>query len=312
MAASPTVRRTGLRNLDERVSSVVIAGVRIVVGLLWLANMEWKRPPDFGLNLKNGLYKYIDSAVRLPVFPPYSKFVENVVLPNYTFFGWMTLLMEATLCALLLLGLWTRLAALGGAVLSLTIAWSVLHYDKVYEWPWSYWLMIAIHLLLAAVHAGDHYGIDGVHRGYGTRRLAGTVLGAVAVVVGLAGLVVARTVDFTDKQGALLGWASGEMKYLWFNGLGAVVTIAVGAFTIVAFRAGAKALQWAAAGLFGLMALQVIVQWRYNDGRWTGGIFGGTGANLAFWLALALGIASLNIGPLGALVSRRRARGTTD
>ena len=98
---------------------------------MWLANMEWKRPPDFGRTQKNGLYKYVDAAITNEVFGPWSWIVKNIVLKQYTLFGWSTLLIESALAALLLLGLWTRLAALVGAAISVTIALSVLHYPRV-------------------------------------------------------------------------------------------------------------------------------------------------------------------------------------
>lgn len=191
-----------------RIDHGILAAVRITAGLLWLANLEWKRPPDFGENLGNGLYKYIDSAIRNPVFDPYSWFVENVVAKQYTAFGWFTLLSEATLAALLILGYKTRWAALFGALFTVPIFLSVLYYDQQYEWPWSYYLMIALHLAVFASAAGQYAGLDGVlARGPAARARAATVLGAVATVVGILGLVVARSVDFFAEQGS--PWSAG-------------------------------------------------------------------------------------------------------
>ena len=154
---------------------------------MWLANLEWKRPGDFGRTQKNGLYKYVDAAVSHPVFAPYSWIVKHIVLKQYTVFGWSTLLIESTLAALLLLGLWTRPVALLGAANSVAIALSVLHYPN--EWPWSYYLMVGLHLLLFATAAGRHIGLDGVRRaGSAARSKAITVLGAIAVIVGAVAL----------------------------------------------------------------------------------------------------------------------------
>ena len=91
---APTDAR--LVTLDGR----IIGAMRILAGLLWLANLEWKRPPNFGRDLNNGLYKYVDSAVRLPVFDPFAWIVEHVVLEHYTLFGWYTLTASA-LCTVL-------------------------------------------------------------------------------------------------------------------------------------------------------------------------------------------------------------------
>ena len=119
-----------------------------------------------------------------------------------------TLLLEAALCVCLLLGYRTTIAALVGAGTSVSIALSVLYYDKQYEWPWSYYLMIGIHLLLLASLAGQHYGLDGLKgRGPGSwrrgsvwrwaRRGAGVGL---AVVV-LYGLVTFGQVWVASTQG---------------------------------------------------------------------------------------------------------------
>lgn len=69
---------------------------------------------------------------------------------------------ESALAALLLLGLWTGPVALLAALNSVAIGLSVLHYRN--EWPWSCYLMIALHVLLFATEAGDDIGLDGVGR----------------------------------------------------------------------------------------------------------------------------------------------------
>lgn len=276
--------------LTARLERCAIGIVRMVVGLLWLANLEWKRPSDFGRNQKNGLYKYVDSAITNPVFGPWSWIVENIVLKQYTLFGWATLLLEAAFAALLLLGLWTRITALIGAAVSVTIALSVLFYPN--EWPWALYLMVAIHVLLAATNAGQSLGLDGVRKsGSAARAKASMVLGVVAVVVGLVSLLlVAGGTSFTAERGTLVGWAGGEVKILWFNPLSALLTAVLGAIAIVSVRLRREPLRWVAVGGFALMALLVLVQWRYRDGNWTGGLLGATGATMAFWAMFTIGL----------------------
>ena len=283
-------------SMSIRTNNVAIGAVRIVAGLLWLANLEWKRPPDFGRNQKNGLYKYVDGAVAHRVFAPWSWIVEHVVLKQYVLFGWTTLLLESALAALLLLGLWTRPVALLAAANSLAIGLSVLHYPN--EWPWSYYLMIALHVLLFATAAGEHVGLDGVRqRGPDAQRRAMEVLGAVAVVVGIVSLVVVSGRSFTAEQGKLVGWAAGEAKFLWFNPLSALLTAVLGAMAVLSVRLRRAELAWVAIGGFTVMAVQVVVQWRYRNGNWTGGLLGGTGANLAFWAMFAVGFAACRSTP---------------
>ena len=264
--------------------------MRIVLGLLWLANIEWKRPSDFGKHLKNGLYKYVAGGVDHPVLRPYSWVIKHIVLKQYTLFGWITLLLECTLAALLLLGLWTRAAALIGAGQAVMIGLSVLYYPK--EWPWSYYLMASMHLLLFAVVSEQSLSVDGARRsGAASKLRAATVVGGMAMVVGIAGLIAAHNKGFAAHQGARLGWAKGELKWLWFNPLSALLTIGLGLLVVAAIKIGRSEIAWVAVAGFGLMALQVLIQWRYNDGKWTGGFLGGTGPNLAFWAMCALGIA---------------------
>jgi thiosulfate dehydrogenase [quinone] large subunit len=130
--------------------------------LLWIQNVYWKVPPDFGERRNADLYRFTRAAVDHPVFAPYAFVVKHVVLPNFTFFGWLTLFVEASLGGFLLIGLATRLWALVGVAQSLVITLSVLNTPG--EWHWSYYLMIAAHLVLFAVAAGRAGGLDGVLR----------------------------------------------------------------------------------------------------------------------------------------------------
>jgi thiosulfate dehydrogenase [quinone] large subunit len=140
----------------------VLALVRIAAGLVWLANLNWKTPPDFGENGGGALYGYTKSAVDHPVIDPWSFIVDHVVLPNFRLFGWATLLVETCLAAFLILGLATRLWALIGALQSAAIGMSVAFLPG--EWPWSYYMMIAVHLALFATAAGRKWSIDEVLR----------------------------------------------------------------------------------------------------------------------------------------------------
>ena len=147
---------------DGRATRTVLAGVRIALGLLWVQGAGWKTPPDFGQETGTGLFRYSSYAVEHPVFPPFSWFMENVVLPNFTLFGYLTLVLEASLGAFLLVGLATRLWALLGIVQTTAITLSVL--NAPHEWPWAYYLMIAAHVVVLVTAAGRSAGLDGLLR----------------------------------------------------------------------------------------------------------------------------------------------------
>ncbi len=145
---------------QDRVGSLVIAIARIGVGLMWLQNVAWKIPPDFGQDRADDLYRFTRYAVDYPVLPPYSWMVEHLVLPGFSVFGWITLVSETLLAVMLILGLGVRVWALVGAAMSSVIAVTVLY--APHEWHWSYYLMVLVHLMLWATSAGRCYGLDGV------------------------------------------------------------------------------------------------------------------------------------------------------
>jgi len=164
--ARPTTAALGPDDTEPldggRASRALIAAVRIVVALLWIQNLNWKIPPDFGRDRQADLYAYVADAVNHPVLAPYSWVVEHVVLPNFIAFGYLTLLTEFALGVFLLTGLLTRLWALIGIAQTLAITFSVLNTPG--EWHWAYYLMLAAHVVLLAVAAGRAYGLDGVLR----------------------------------------------------------------------------------------------------------------------------------------------------
>lgn len=143
--------------MDTRLARAALAFVRIVFGSLWLANAAWKVPPDF-----EGLRHFTNFAVTNPVFGPYTYLVEHVVLPHLTPFGYMVMMLEASIGAFLLLGLATRFWALVGLAQAIAIMLSVLNAPG--EWTWAYYMLICGQLVLWATAAGRAYGLDGVLR----------------------------------------------------------------------------------------------------------------------------------------------------
>lgn len=153
----------------NRPSAWLIAGARVGVAFMWIDNVSWKRPPDFGEgDPPRMLYRWTLNGVEHEVFAPWSWFIDNVVLPNFTLFGWLVLTLEASLGAFLLIGLFTRAFALLGIIQSVAIAFSAL--GVPHEWYWAYLLMMLIHLLLFATAAGRYGGMDGVMRPVWQRR----------------------------------------------------------------------------------------------------------------------------------------------
>lgn len=146
----------------SRLSVWLIAATRVGVALMWIDNVSWKVPPDFGQDSGGGLYRWTQYGVENEVLAPWAWFIETMVNPNFTLFGWGVLAIEASLGAFLLIGLFTRAFALLGVVQTLAITFSVL--NTPHEWYWAYLLMLLIHVLLFATAAGRYGGMDGLLR----------------------------------------------------------------------------------------------------------------------------------------------------
>ena len=286
-AMTVPTRRDRFDAMDTRTRYFVMAAARIAAGLLWLANLHWKVAPNFGEDTGGGLYKYTRSAVDDPVWGVWKSITEHLVLPYFHLFGWIVILTDGALAALLLIGYRTRFVALIGAFNAIPIFLSVAYRDN--EWPWSYALIFFLHLMLYAVPPGDHEPrIDMALTGpRSARDRAFVVLGTIAVVIGATGWFLARDVDFATRQVALFGYAKMELKLLWFNGLAAVLTIAFGVSLIVAARVRLAGL--AAAAGFAVMALVALSQDNWSNVSAGAPAIIGTSPNAAFWTMFAVG-----------------------
>jgi thiosulfate dehydrogenase (quinone) large subunit len=155
-------------SLDQRGAAIGVAVLRVTIGLVWMSEAWWKFPPSFGV-----LRRWVERPLEFPVFEPYNRVVETVILPNFTLFGWLVFFTEAMLAAFLIVGLATRLWSLVGIAMTVPIIFSVLNYQvtaadgtTLGEWSWAYYMMLAIHAALFATAGGRAYGLDGVLRPY--------------------------------------------------------------------------------------------------------------------------------------------------
>ena len=273
----------------SRASATALAALRILAGLLWLYNVSWKRPPDFGQDSGSGLYGFTQLAIENPVFPPYSWIVENVVLPNFLAFGWMVLVVETLLAVLLLTGTLVRLAALLGIGQSLAIGLSVAGTPG--EWPWAYWMMIGIHVALLFTSAGRVAAVDAVRaeasdRSPSSRSSAPRLLLGWGVVTGLTGLialVLALGEDPLASVGSQLGGPDLSISLGSYNMIGAVTLLVVAALMCAAAALRRRELALGSAAVAVLAALSLYVQLSRTD-VW----LGGSNTSAAFFLCAAV------------------------
>lgn len=263
-----------------RRQAVAAAFFRVLLGLMWLYNVAWKRPPDFG-DSSHGLYKFMAYAVSHPVFPPYSWVVEHAVLPNIQVFGWIVVLAETTLAVLLLTGAWVRLAGLIGLTQCLAIGLSVAY--APHEWPWSYWLMAGSHAVILFSSAGRVFAVDAARSRLSSGRNLGLVWGAVAVIAGAVTLVGTVGDDPLDPSGYALGSSDPSISLGTYNLVGGLVLIVIGALLLVAARAQIVLLGRVAALVALAAALSLYAQIGFHDP-----FLGGTATSVAFLLSLAV------------------------
>jgi hypothetical protein len=263
-----------------RGNAVGSAALRILVGLMWLYNVSWKNAPDFGEDTGSGLFRFTSYAVSHPVFPPYSWVVEHLVLPAFTAFGWVVLVLETALAVLLLTGAWVRLAAALGVAQSLAIGLSVAFAPN--EWPWSYLLMIGVHGLLLFSSAGRVLAVDAVRAGVTPARTLGQVWGGLTALVG-AVCVVLSLGDPLDARGPGVRWGEMEIGLGEYNLVGGLVLLVAGILLVVAARGRAARPGWAASGLAALAALSLYIQLGFTDP-----LLGGTPTSAAYFICVAV------------------------
>ncbi|MGW0820308.1 Rv1678 family membrane protein [Streptomyces sp. NPDC002845] len=277
----------------RREQAVAASFLRVLLGLMWLYNVAWKRPPNFGEDSGTGLYKFTAFAVSHPVFPPYSWIVEHAVLPNITVFGWVVLVVETALAVMLVTGAWVRLAGALGVAQSVAIALSVAY--APHEWPWAYWLMIGAHVVILFSSAGRVFAVDAVRSGVGSARPLGLVWGAITVVAGAVAVLGTAGDDPLAARGYALGSSDPSISLGAYNLVGGLVLVVVGVLVLVAARGGIVLLGRAAALVAVVAALSLHAQIGFTDP-----FLGGNAASAAFLLSVAVVAATAGGAPVRA------------
>ena len=142
------------------------AVLRIFFGLIWLTNGIAKLIQvgaydlgvvSFGL-LDLGAAQYIaNEASSRTNIAPLGAFYQDVVLPNWGFFGAFLTVAELAAGLALLFGALTRAAALG-TLLLITPIW--LMYTDTVQYLWTYPVDLVPLALLAVVPSGRTWGLD--------------------------------------------------------------------------------------------------------------------------------------------------------
>jgi uncharacterized membrane protein YphA (DoxX/SURF4 family) len=132
---------------------------RILYGYLWWQQSGWKVPSDdFGRKSGGGLWYWVQQEIQHPTVNAYRDFLVNVMIPNWTFFGWMTLVTETFIGVTLMLGLFTRLGSLVALGMAANITVGIL--SVPHEWGWTYTMLVMFPALFLLTDAGRSFGLD--------------------------------------------------------------------------------------------------------------------------------------------------------
>ncbi len=132
---------------------------RILYGLLWWQQSKWKVPSDdFGRKSGGGLWYWVQQEIQYPTVAAYKDFLVNVMIPHWSFFGYLTLATETFIGVTLILGLFTRLGAFVALAMATNVTIGIL--SVPHEWGWSYAMLITLAALFLLTGAGRSFGVD--------------------------------------------------------------------------------------------------------------------------------------------------------
>ncbi len=126
---------------------------RLVMGAMWWQQVIWKTPPDF-----SGLHFWTEQMVQFSSTDLQRWFLQNVILAHFSFFAPQVFLVEAVISVALLLGFWSRLGSVLGALMALNLSQGL--YRSPGEWPWQYVFLIIVMVQFSLIPPGRSLGLD--------------------------------------------------------------------------------------------------------------------------------------------------------
>lgn len=173
--------------LERGLIVLTIAVASIGLGYLFFTQLWWKLPPEFGCRddfTRGGLCFFLDhsveeadasntllkanileskpgSEISVPIgwaTQANAAFIENVVRPNISWFGYVIWGTEAWIFLSMCLGFFSRLGALAAIGMSMQLMIGLAHTPN--EWEWSYILMVLLSVAMFGLAPGRYFGLD--------------------------------------------------------------------------------------------------------------------------------------------------------
>jgi uncharacterized membrane protein YphA (DoxX/SURF4 family) len=139
----------------ERRTEFLMACLRIVMGVIFLS--VW------GYNLTKGYYSphgwahFVDHYARTTTVGPYRSFLDSVMIPNASIAARAQFALELVVGSFLVLGLFTPVVGLLGAVFQLNL---LVATSGTTDWPGTYIIMAALLVGIALSQSGRTIGLD--------------------------------------------------------------------------------------------------------------------------------------------------------
>lgn len=146
-----------------------IAVVRIATAVFFLLFGQYK---IFGSAFAHGgMQQYVEGFIQNGAVSFYAPFLQGIVLPHSTFFGYLVGVIEFLIGISLLFGVWVQPASVAGALhmLNLTLAtwWAPGHGQPVWRYfgaELDHLSMLFLFVIFYVARAGETWGVDGFVR----------------------------------------------------------------------------------------------------------------------------------------------------
>src|ERR1700756_2855945 len=156
------IRDSGQRNVKD-LSSFAL---RFFMGCMWWQQSLWKLPPTYTdrPDGAGGLRYWVEKMVDGAAFQLHSDFVQYVVQPHFLLFAPIVYATEVFIGISLMTGTAVRLGGVLGAAMAINLWLGLYHVHG--EWPWTYFFLIVVQLMLAIHRSGLSLGGDALMARY--------------------------------------------------------------------------------------------------------------------------------------------------
>jgi thiosulfate dehydrogenase [quinone] large subunit len=144
--------------VKERTWQVALAALRVYLGLVWFTYGRSKLEPNWGAGTREFLSAVKDASASTS--GPFETFLTGVIVPHQQVFAELVAYGELLVGIALILGLLTKVGALGGAFLSLTYFFETGKFERHFGLMSFELMLFAVSLFIFVTPADRFASID--------------------------------------------------------------------------------------------------------------------------------------------------------